>query len=224
MLPLSGCEDAAPIWNYFFGDLPRTVWNQRYVVTLDTPEGRRSYEGTIEIDFVNRRNRPALGSGSPTSVSKRGEAVPIPMGEGRWMFALLPDVTWADLVAIAQNHAWERGERPGAAEAVQLLPRYLNDPQPVLKQFRPKFITFPDLADPMSIELVDADDLAATFGEGYALVGVTEYTNRQPESGRLFEVLPWMREVRMGTFDGTGGVGMRTHRLSGYAMFREDPR
>lgn len=48
-------------------------------------------------------------------------------------------------------------------------------------------MTFADIEDPSSVQLVDPNDLAATFGEGYALKKITINATRKPVTDGVFE-------------------------------------
>jgi hypothetical protein len=52
-------------------------------------------------------------------------------------------------------------------------------------------VTFSDISDPTSVALVDPDDLAASFGAGYALEAVTVEVTQEPVTEGVVEgVLP----------------------------------
>lgn len=54
-------------------------------------------------------------------------------------------------------------------------------------------MTFEDISDPTSIRWVDPTDLAASFGEGYALKEVTFGITRDPVTKReVGKVLEWL--------------------------------
>jgi hypothetical protein len=56
----------------------------------------------------------------------------------------------------------------------------------------PTTITFRDLSDPMSVELVDPRNISTAYGEGYSLTKVTiELTDDPPTKG-IVKLLPWL--------------------------------
>ena len=74
----------------------------------------------------------------------------------------------------------------------------------VPKDRLPRLVTFRDTADPTSVERVDPDDLASTFGPGVRLESVTlEIVDQEPGTrGRACgEMVPWLEAVRPRTRD-----------------------
>jgi hypothetical protein len=64
-------------------------------------------------------------------------------------------------------------------------------------------VTFADIADPLSVQLVDPDDLAATFGTGFALRKVTGQVTDEPMTlGRVEPVLSWLGDIVPNLLDG----------------------
>ena len=58
----------------------------------------------------------------------------------------------------------------------------------------PVLVTFGDLNDPTSIKQVDPNDLAASFGPGYALKKVQlEITSEPVTQGRMAEAIPCIK-------------------------------
>ncbi|MEO5614149.1 MAG: hypothetical protein ABIR04_04405, partial [Cypionkella sp.] len=57
----------------------------------------------------------------------------------------------------------------------------------------PALVTFTDLADPLSMQLVNPDDLAASFGPGFSLAGLSMSLADAPsDSKALHKLLPWL--------------------------------
>jgi hypothetical protein len=64
----------------------------------------------------------------------------------------------------------------------------------------PWFVRFSDLNNPMSVELVDPENLAATFGEGVKLLRLTFQYTKEPLTTGIEKILPWLD--RPGRLDG----------------------
>ncbi|WP_417415418.1 hypothetical protein [Hoeflea sp.] len=70
------------------------------------------------------------------------------------------------------------------------------------KQY-PLLVTFADINDPASVALVDPDDLAASFGPGYALSSITLAITDEPVTkGRVEAVLGWLEAYENKQLDG----------------------
>lgn len=61
---------------------------------------------------------------------------------------------------------------------------------------RPMLVTFGDEADPMSIEKVDPQNLAANFGEGVSLKRITVQATDAPVTTGIEKRLEWMEHYR----------------------------
>lgn len=157
----------------------RTRRTPRYRLTLEaeTPEGLRSGSSVVEVTFAQQS---PFDSGVVWSRSFRGEATAVDLGARGVLFALLtgdparprslgvPDQMIGRFPMVGQTLA--AGEQ-GAAQldaAIRLRPRreIPLDQAPLLVRFR-------DIADPMTVERVDPNDLGASFGPGVRLVRVT---------------------------------------------------
>lgn len=102
----------------------------------------------------------------------------VDLGTGCVLFALLKDI-----------------ERLGilAGSKIRKVPR----------ESRPMLVTFDELGDPTSVALVDPDDLASTFGEGYVLRRITVQMTDDPVTTGIEERLGWLidpsvMEIRVG--------------------------
>ena len=186
-LALTGCGDAAPDYRY------------RLTVEVETPEGLRSGSSVIQV-----RQTLKLQDSKPVGVRRRvsGEAVAIDLPNGSTLFALLrgedltnwtetimgriaPDVEGEPYVERLDDMLFVKGE--------VTLPRTFPPYGPFGERSAyPMLVTFADINDPTSVELVDADDLVATFGEGYALQRITVQITDDPVTTGIERRLDWL--------------------------------
>jgi hypothetical protein len=182
-LLLAGCTDDTPDYRY------------RLTVEVETPQGLRTGSSVIAVEqtLVSPGSNPA-GQGVERRV--RGEAVAVDLPGGRTLFALLRsdnNIDWAGYVMPLRAP-----KQPGESFAEELdnmlalkgrgpiaLPR--NSPPVGHLPERSAYamvVTFRDTGDPTSVELVDPDDLAATFRPGTKLKRITvEMTEDAVTSG-----------------------------------------
>lgn len=59
----------------------------------------------------------------------------------------------------------------------------------------PRLVRFRDIADPMSVEKVDADDLPASFGEGYAIKRITAQITDEKVTDEISARISWLSEL-----------------------------
>jgi hypothetical protein len=161
----------------------------RYQMTIEveTPQGRRTGLAVRELEyFENEKDGFVFGESRP-SVNMRGEAIAVNLPDGKVLFALLTggngDVDYAKLLpgrALGSRMLNEKVEQIQWRREAELWPYAVKtiglertDPLPML-------VTFRNLTDPKSVELVDPDNLAASFGQGVKLRRVTIRTTDEP--------------------------------------------
>lgn len=177
-----------------------TSWNQRLTVVVDTPAGKVQGAAVTEISKISTSGVlvPVEARGVRTSV--RGEAVAVEVLPGRWLFALLSGD--ADDKGEAGQLVYSTfplrkdlgSESPSHASnmaALRALP--MDVPAPIPPEAFPFLVTFDDINNPETVREVDPDDLAATFGSGVSLSGLTlEITEDAITEGRLRSILKWL--------------------------------
>ena len=168
----------------------------RRTVTVDTPQGEVQGSTVLKVKFLHSYGRlvvpDARGFGG---VVAQGEATVVDLGDGRYLFALLGNES-AQL-REAHRAAWDAAKKGND----NWIPRWMaalkqqTTPRPVPPEYYPLLVTFDDLTDPASVKRVDPADLAATFGAGYALKGITlEITDAPVTEGVVEGVLGWLGE------------------------------
>jgi len=194
LLPLAllGCKD-------------RYHWRQKLTVTVETPSGAVSAASVSAVSWARHLIRFPEGMGWHYDLT--GEAVVVEIAPGRYLFALLKGAGTTEYmgsVAAASISAQEgrviddalfdevRDKRDRAAGVIAV-PDY---------QY-PMLVTFADIADPASVELVDPADLAASFGPGVRLKSVTlEVTDEPVTEGKVEAVLGWLSTIWPNHLDG----------------------
>ena len=163
----------------------------RYKITIEvkTPEGVRSGFAVREVTY-----KPASSGWFPLGEAKgsaklRGEAVVIDLPEGKSLFALLTSGE-GDL-----NHA--AMDLPGIfhqlnSDQVQLWPDPPQLREPIIANPLPMLVTFVDIDDPKSVELVDPVNIAASFGAGVKLTRIVIERTREPVTTGIAKRLKWL--------------------------------
>lgn len=194
-LAMSACasDDAAPDYRY------------RLTVEVETPEGLKTGSSVIEV-----KQRLVRAGSSPANMAVerrvRGEAVAVDLPGGRTLFALLRsdnNVDWASYVmqTLAPHSESEtfaqQLDNMLLLEGEIVLPRtfppvgHLEE-----RSAYPMLVTFGDLDDPASVERVDPDDLAATFGEGVSLKRITVQVTDDPVTSGIGQRLGWLNRTK----------------------------
>ncbi len=178
-LALSGCSDS---W----------TWHQKLTVTVETPAGVVSGSSVQKVTWTDQKFVPGQPGGRAVN-SLRGEATVIDLGGGRYLFVLLGGMeTLAQYVVLGPEAIGapmaERGEQLEQVGRSGAVPR----------ERYPLMVTFDDIADPKTVQRVDPDALAASFGPGTRLASVTlEITDEPVTEGKVEEVLGWIYDPKI---------------------------
>lgn len=169
-----------------------TYWHRyRITIEVETPEGVKSGASVIEVRVTEKAGWLPQGSGVHTGVG--GEAVFVDLGNGKNVIATLgfgptgQEHKLEYLASLALNRSeegWYRGIRnlKGRAE--------LTGP------LIPTLVTFADLANPSTLEIVKPGDFEKTFGPGYRFRGAwLEMTEDNVTTG-IKEKLPWVGDYK----------------------------
>ena len=183
----------------------------RLTAVVETPEGLRSGSSVIEVAWAMSRTSPPLG-GSGYTV--KGEAAAVDLPGGQTLFVLLrsaEDVDWAawvikriptaGMIEQAKPTPSERAEQIASEKRYLDLVRADRGVHAVWKPEPPHnlpglsipyLVRFRDIADPKSVEQVDPDDLAKTFGLGVSLGSLTVQVTDAPVTSGIEKRLKWL--------------------------------
>ncbi|CAN2536669.1 hypothetical+protein [Methylocapsa aurea] len=171
-------------------------WNYRYRLTLfiETPEGEKSGTGVVEILVT----KAAISLNQmPMNWELRGEAVAVDLGKRGTLFALigggrpaqsflaLPQVVFERTEALDRRYTAE--ERESKLEGLKASAQLTRDEIPFLARFR-------DINDPKTVEIVDPDDLAKSFGEGVRLLHAIIEMTKEPATPGIDKKLGWLSQ------------------------------
>lgn len=204
-------------------------------LAVTTPEGVRTAINVLELQLFARGDPKDSNwmyyTGTTTAVY--GQAAIVDLGRRGTMFALLRTDHDARWLHGAPLRAQDQIGDPAAAEhyvemgfgASWPLPRHRRQLPPWVEApaesdpptLYPTMVRFRDPRDPLSVEKVDPDDLAKTFGEGVALREISMHV-REPDMaiamarlgihGRppdIRAVLPWLDRLGDKFLDGRAG-------------------
>ena len=184
---LSGCYRQLETFRY------------RLTVEVETPQGLRSGSSVIEVQTRDQgRGFPGPEAGGIRH-NVRGEAVAVDLPGGRTLFALLkqggkrafnfPEMApyWAfSPPASTSNPSFdERHKLVVEGQGVHVL-----DPS-----YYPLLVRFRGIHDPTSVELVDPQDLTASFGPGVTLKRVTIEITDDPVTTGIERRLNWLPSI-----------------------------
>ncbi len=148
-------------------------YRYRITVEIDTPDGLKT--GSAVQETVVSKSRFDVGDISgKRGMRTRGEAVAVDLPGGQTLFAMLPDPNLTQAVLDPEwNNDWvESAKRIGRGDTptgpLPMIPNQQSNPAAKPSGY-PKLVRFRDSADPKTVEAVDPNDLASSFGKGVRL-------------------------------------------------------
>jgi hypothetical protein len=167
----------------------RYSWNQKMTVTVSTPTGDMSASAVTSISVLVGKQ---IMTGNDKALTYFGEAVALEVKPGKYLFALIGEETkWLAQQAFGERVPEHPPDR--TYDAVE----GIRDTTTLSIVHYPRLVTFKKLTAPQSVELVEPNNLAKTFGEGYALKSITlEITDEPMTEGVIEKLLPWEATMR----------------------------
>jgi hypothetical protein len=194
---------------------PTTTFRYKLTAEVMTPQGLKTGSSVIEASYSSVNPLPNPGRWAADDLT--GEAVYVDLGQGKNLFVLLTD----RLSGRFDRDSNDRGggtvyngalkplslpirvfdlERmPGEERVMARQAReYLNQPARLVDPINlPTLVTFRDIGDPNSVEVVQPESLSKSLGEGYELVKATlQITDEMPVE-RIEGILPWLKTKKI---------------------------
>lgn len=166
----------------------------RMIVEVDTPQGVRTGSSVYEVKAVNRTQ--LIAHNASRSWNTKGQSVMVDLPNGQTLFTLMKtgahfgDMAGLSMAALYPKFAEQGYDLVDVADKIYdrddgVLGSAVVQPKRLARVFRdnkyskeyvsnyPMMVTFDDIKNPKSVKQVDPDDLAASFGEGYAIKRIT---------------------------------------------------
>jgi len=181
-LVLGGCS----------GMFPNT-YRFRMIVEVDTPGGVRRGSAVYEVKAANLTK--ILPEEASRDWSVKGEAVAVDLPGGHTLFALLKTTNGmrSDLATMSMAALDPAFNNDIVESADRIAKRTgIRSPAPVAASDYPMLVTFADIADPRSVVAVDPANLAASFGPGVRLRGITVEVTDEAVTMGLANSLTWL--------------------------------
>lgn len=185
---LGGCSILSSNYSYRY----------KMTVEVDTPEGLKTGYAVHET-LVSKSNVDLGDISQKQNSETRGEAVAVDLPGGQTLFVLMPnDVAVINALDPAGTGGWLEkalrvadGDIPDGPQALLFsAPKNYNKSG----EF-PLFVRFQDINNPKTVELVRPDNLAARFGGGVKLKGVTVEVTDEDVTVGIKKRLGWLISV-----------------------------
>jgi hypothetical protein len=194
---------------------PTATFRYKLTAEVMTPDGLKTGSSVIEASYSSVNPLPNPGRWRSDSVA--GEAVYVDLGRGKNLFVLLTN----NLSGRPDRDDNDRGGgdfQKGALKPLSLPVRvfdlermpgeervmarqareYLNQPARVIEPIHlPTLVTFRDINDPDSVEVVQSESLSKSLGEGYEWVKATVQITDEKPVERIEGILPWLKTKKI---------------------------
>lgn len=159
-------------------------------VEVETPEGLKTGSAVRELSNSTSPKLLDFHMGNPADV--KGEAVIVNLGKRGLLFVLISDESDYELYQTFPI------EGPTTAQGIRYYRSLDIGLRKILKEgeYFPQFVTFNDINDPKSIQPVDHNDLAATFGEGVKFKSIAIETTNEPVTWKIEKYLTWLPKYK----------------------------
>ncbi len=184
----------------------------RYKITMNvqTPGGLKSGSAVREIVI----NKFAGFNPEKADFTSKiyGEAVIVDLGEKK-LFGLLERDTYNEVF-----YTFPTGKAPLSESSIAYYKSLPIGTKAILdKKHWPRMVTFADLKDPKSVQPVNQNDLAKTFGEGFKLENIQiEITDESVTRGNVNRYFWWFSDYKnkKARLNGSTSIAISTNELS----------
>lgn len=212
---------------------PTVTINYRLTLEAVTPDGPKTGSGVIQVSYGSEFN--VNGGGRKGVMLVTGEAVPIDLGNEKILFVTLTrrssgrengdpatlsyaqDAVWLPIRVF--NFDWRWGEEYNLAKQANAAKAI--GPKEFPFQALPTIVTFKDLKNPLSVELVQPDTVEATFGQGYKLTKATIQLTDDSPTYTIERYLVWLDDLKGGYLHGGPTSLGSPYELTGLAFKSE---
>ncbi len=177
---------------------PSTRVHARITIDVETPEGLKTGSSVHEVVFSLEPCPLCNTSGPKFRRHVRSEAVVVDLGERGTLFALLnggggnyPEADPVTPFILEKLFGLKEDKDWRGAEAVRVLGRASGQAD-IPQNLLPFMVRFRDLNDPKTVERVDPDNLAASFGPGVKLNKAMIEITRDSVTTRIGKRLTWL--------------------------------
>ena len=168
---------------------PYTYVSYRMIVNVETPEGLKTGSAVRKIILYCE---PQIGEqvGCHAGLMS-GEAVAVNLGKRGVLFSLMDgDGSYRVLF-----NTFPAPVPPLTANGIRYYKNLHKAVATLLPKDYPKMVTFSDMKAPKTIQAVDSNNLAKTFGSGVKLEDIKIEITHDPVVNRIDKYLPWLKEI-----------------------------
>jgi hypothetical protein len=178
----------------------------RYRLAIEVEADGQTYVGSGVLEAAHSKGIPWMSNYSSVKhTDVKGEAVAVDIGSRGTLFVLLtkgkgpysePGRTLPKAFGFRNGYV----NPPPSADFQRL--RELSGRKEVATEDLPLLVRFRDINDPKSVEQVNPDDLATSFGRGVYLKRATVEITKEPVTTGITKRLAWLERLKGGYLHG----------------------
>lgn len=193
LIPLAGCNSA-----------PRKI-HYRLTLDVETPEGLRSGSSVVQV-VMNYNDGLLKGMGNLANPTFQGDATVVDLGTRGLLFCLLTgdpkrSLSARDPTYLVSGTLPDQDRTGRVTSFYDSMIRHRPKADVPLAKL-PMLVRFRDITDPKTVERVDPNNLAASFGSGVRIVRVAIEITDAPLTTGIENSLVWLRDYYNKMLDG----------------------
>jgi hypothetical protein len=194
-------------WGFIPSREPVCTFRYKLSIEVMTPDGLKTGSSVVEVNYQRGRD---FGGGSSEVMWANGEAVYIDLGKGKNLFITLTkrlsgrdnyDVRSSiiekggassvfGIFLKAYEIPWALGKERELCSTISAKAKL--EPKSLSPLDLPTLVTFENIDDVKSAQIIQPDELASFFGAGYGTIKSSVALTNDPVSNSLSGLLPWL--------------------------------
>jgi hypothetical protein len=181
---------------------PPITYRYRLTLDVETPEGIKSGSSVVQVTV--KKGGLQLNPEGARTIFVRGEAVAVDLGARGALFALLCSRRWVDAqYMVFEAFPWPKGPGGEGTREASWYYHALQAKRELPTELLPMLVRFRDINDPKTVEEIDPNNLAASFGPGVRLQKATIEMTKDAVTNGIEDILPWLSGLKGHRLDGS---------------------
>ena len=200
-------------WGYFQINYPTCTFRYKLTAEVITPDGLKTGSSVIEVSYSHY---PDSGGGPSANLGIVGEAVYVDLGSGKNLFVTLTSAHSGrntSLDSVSRNFENSRGPMSALALPLKVFNFvwHFGQEHQLCSNFAslgvdrigtvsfenfPTIVTFRQLEEPNSLEVVQPENLSTVLGSGFSFGRLTITPTKDQFGSKLSKTLRWLEPMR----------------------------
>jgi hypothetical protein len=184
------CVAAVLLWR---GAFPTYYWTQKE--TIEVEISGKVYSGSGVVECSVQSMPQILPESGIWKYGKRGEATVVELPDGRYLFGLITGACGLPFALFKDKYYSSAADQVLSGAQVMSSLREVREVPLDNPDLHPRLVTFLDVSNPNTVQVVTIDNFASIFGTDSRLSKISVEMNPQIKSSvRIMSILPWISE------------------------------